>query len=191
MAEEPGGNGQHLPVGEDRILSIHDLAAYLSIPIRTLYQMAAHGTIPGAKVGRHWRFSRRAIDRWLTQRSGVQRRSVLVVDDDPLVGELFDAILSDDGYAVTAATDAISALQLLREREFTSVFLDVVMPDADSLALLAELRAVRPSQRVIVMTAHADSELVAAVLALGPVTLLQKPFSRQHIRATLQHIGGG
>ncbi|MCK4304891.1 MAG: helix-turn-helix domain-containing protein [Candidatus Eisenbacteria sp.] len=47
------------------ILTIGELAKYLKIPKSTLYKLAQEGRLPGQKVGRHWRFRRQAIDRWL------------------------------------------------------------------------------------------------------------------------------
>ncbi|MCX6567033.1 MAG: helix-turn-helix domain-containing protein [Candidatus Aminicenantes bacterium] len=47
------------------ILTIEDLSAYLKIPKSTLYKLAREGRVPSNKIGRHWRFQKRAIDRWL------------------------------------------------------------------------------------------------------------------------------
>ncbi len=47
------------------ILTIDELAAYLKVPKSTLYMLAREGKVPSTKVGRHWRFQKRAIDRWL------------------------------------------------------------------------------------------------------------------------------
>lgn len=47
------------------VLTIHETSAYLRIPLRSLYKLAQEGRIPCQKVGRHWRFRREAIDRWL------------------------------------------------------------------------------------------------------------------------------
>ncbi len=49
----------------DAVFTIDELAIYLKLPKRTLYKLAQEGTIPGHKVGRHWRFKRDTIDRWL------------------------------------------------------------------------------------------------------------------------------
>jgi len=46
-------------------MTIDDLAAYLQIAKSTLYKLAQEGKLPGQKVGRHWRFHRKAIDAWL------------------------------------------------------------------------------------------------------------------------------
>ena len=54
MDEEPGD-----------ILTIDELADYLRISRSTLYKLAQEGRVPCQKVGRHWRFRKQAIDRWL------------------------------------------------------------------------------------------------------------------------------
>ncbi len=51
----------------DRVLTVDELAAYLKVSQSTLYKLLAEGKVPGQKVGRHWRFSRSAIDAWLEE----------------------------------------------------------------------------------------------------------------------------
>jgi excisionase family DNA binding protein len=55
------------------VLTIDELAAYLKIAKSTLYKLAQEGRLPGLKVGRHWRFRREAIDRWLESASDSRR----------------------------------------------------------------------------------------------------------------------
>jgi excisionase family DNA binding protein len=50
-----------------QVLTIDELAAYLKISKSTLYKLVREGKIPSQKVGRHWRFRKRAIDRWLEE----------------------------------------------------------------------------------------------------------------------------
>mgnify|MGYP000867949718 CR=1 FL=1 len=57
MGEKPGD-----------VLTIEDLASYLKIPKSTLYKLVREGKIPSQKIGRHWRFRKEAIDRWLDER---------------------------------------------------------------------------------------------------------------------------
>jgi excisionase family DNA binding protein len=47
------------------IMTIEEVASYLRIPVSTVYRLAQQGRIPASKVGRQWRFSRRALERWL------------------------------------------------------------------------------------------------------------------------------
>lgn len=49
----------------DTVMTIVELSKYLKISRSTLYKLAQEGKVPGQKVGRHWRFHKAAIDRWL------------------------------------------------------------------------------------------------------------------------------
>jgi len=50
----------------ETVMTIDDLALYLKLSKSTLYKLCQEGKIPGTKVGRHWRFHREVIDRWLS-----------------------------------------------------------------------------------------------------------------------------
>jgi excisionase family DNA binding protein len=49
----------------DSVMTITELSVYLKISKSTLYKLAQERKVPGQKVGRHWRFHRAVIDRWL------------------------------------------------------------------------------------------------------------------------------
>lgn len=48
-------------------MTIDDLATYLQLSKSSLYKLVQGGRIPGKKIGRHWRFHKAAIDKWLTE----------------------------------------------------------------------------------------------------------------------------
>ena len=50
------------------VLTIDELAEYLQVSKSSLYKLAQDGKVPGQKVGKHWRFRKEAIDRWLDER---------------------------------------------------------------------------------------------------------------------------
>ena len=52
------------------IMTIQETSIYLRISLSTLYKLAQEGRVPCQKVGRHWRFRRVALDRWLDQMPG-------------------------------------------------------------------------------------------------------------------------
>jgi len=52
------------------VLTIEELSAYLKIPKSTLYKLVREGKVPSQKIGRHWRFRKEAIDRWLEETHG-------------------------------------------------------------------------------------------------------------------------
>jgi len=54
-------------------MTIDDLAAYLQVSKSSLYKLSQEGKVPGQKVGRHWRFRKEAIDRWLDQNEQISQ----------------------------------------------------------------------------------------------------------------------
>ena len=50
----------------DSVMTIEELAKYLKLSKSTIYKLCAEGKIPGQKIGRHWRFHRDVINRWLS-----------------------------------------------------------------------------------------------------------------------------
>ena len=49
------------------VMNVEEVAAYLRVAPATIYRLAKRGEIPGAKVGRSWRFQKESIDRWLAE----------------------------------------------------------------------------------------------------------------------------
>jgi len=66
------GPGRAAPPPE--VMTISDLSEYLQVSKSSLYKLAQSGKVPGQKVGKHWRFSRVVIDKWL-QRGSQERPS--------------------------------------------------------------------------------------------------------------------
>jgi excisionase family DNA binding protein len=60
------------------VLTLNEVAEYLRIPRSTAYKLAQEGKIPGQKVGRHWRFHRTVVERWL----GNDQRAASTIGED-------------------------------------------------------------------------------------------------------------
>lgn len=56
-----------MTVNFSEVMTIEELSEYLKISKSTLYKLAQEGSVPGQKVGKHWRFHKAAIDEWLRQ----------------------------------------------------------------------------------------------------------------------------
>lgn len=69
------------------IMTVEQVAAYLQIGKRSVYNLAAAGEIPAAKVGEQWRFYRPEIDRWLIRLSRKNVGDPTPVEPSPEVGE--------------------------------------------------------------------------------------------------------
>lgn len=53
---------------KDKFLTVKELCQYLKIPKPTLYMLLGKGRIPGAKVGKQWRFNKDSIDKWMAEK---------------------------------------------------------------------------------------------------------------------------
>jgi excisionase family DNA binding protein len=65
------------------VLTIEEASKYLRLPLSSLYKLAQNGKIPCQKVGRHWRFRKEAIDRWLDDRSAISYKSTSHQSSEP------------------------------------------------------------------------------------------------------------
>jgi CheY-like chemotaxis protein len=110
---------------------------------------------------------------WETERS--KSRTVLVVDDDPGVGEALATLLSDEGYQVVTAHDGRAALSYLADHEAPCVILlDIMMPVMDGYAFRTEQcrHSALAAIPVVVLSAGAKNE---RVMEMCPTGFLSKP----------------
>ncbi|MGB5956593.1 ATP-binding protein [Pseudomonas sp.] len=118
-----------------------------------------------------------------------ERRRILVVEDNPDLGNFTAQILEDHGYRISYARSAEEALAQLAgpESDFDAVFSDVVMPGMGGLALARELRRQRPQLPVILTSGY--SEAIAEGGDQG-FAFLAKPYSAEQVCQILGKVLG-
>lgn len=109
-------------------------------------------------------------------------RSVLIVDDDPLVRELLGEVLGSDAFDLRFAADGPTALQEVEDDLPDLVLLDVMMPGMDGFEVCRRLRSVHPHLQIVILTARVGRDQEAAALAAGADAFLAKPFSPLALR---------
>jgi DNA-binding response OmpR family regulator len=116
---------------------------------------------------------------------------VLVVDDEPPLRELVIVTLGES-YSCDEAADGDAALELLRQRQYDLVMLDVMMPGRSGIDVLREMRADEALRdvAVIVMSAWQSSEDIDAALAAGANGFLPKPFRVEDLDSTVKDVIG-
>ena len=112
----------------------------------------------------------------------MEKRSILVVDDEKNIRLTMSQSLETLGLPVLTAVNGEEALKKLREDQFGLVFLDLRMPGMDGMDVLRRINERWPKTRVIIITAHGTIESAVEAMKLGAVDFIQKPFSPGEIR---------
>ncbi len=105
----------------------------------------------------------------------LERRNILLVEDDPIVSEVVAALLRARGHRVTHAAQGLAALTEVALASFDLAFLDLDLPGMGGLALARQLRARGFDAPLIALTARADADAERQSLAAGFDRFLRKP----------------
>ena len=108
----------------------------------------------------------------------MQRKRILVIDDDLVVLKFLRANLREEGYEVLTALDGTEALHVIEKELPDLIILDIMMPEKSGLELLKELKAQPGTARIPVMMASvmANPESLAKARDLGAADYTTKPF---------------
>jgi len=102
---------------------------------------------------------------------------LLLVEDDPLLGESLHEALSRQGYQTRLATSGAEALAACSNESFDLVLQDVRLPDSDGLDILREILTTQHNCNALVMTGQATVEMAVKAMKLGAFDFITKPFS--------------
>lgn len=105
----------------------------------------------------------------------MNRRQILVVDDDPSIRTLLRLIAERRGLSVDVAADGAEALQLLAERHYRLAIIDLMMPRVNGYEVVTALRSFGQRPAVVIATAMTDS-LIGLLDAETVHTIIRKPF---------------
>jgi CheY-like chemotaxis protein len=101
---------------------------------------------------------------------------VLVVEDEFGIAELFDAVLTDEGYRVLTAMNGKLGLETLVQERPDIVFMDYMMPVMDGSGMLAAMQADPSLREISVVMMSSMPEAWVAERCSGYVTFMRKPF---------------
>lgn len=115
---------------------------------------------------------------------------ILIVDDDPVQRRLLETAVSKQGYELLLADGGEAALQAVdgpKGRDISLVILDLVMPDLDGLAVLAEMRKRGVMVPVIVQTAKGGIDTVISAMRAGAFDFVVKPVSPERLKVSISN----
>ena len=114
-------------------------------------------------------------------------RILLVDDDTALLDALPEALrLRMNGIQIDTSETAVDALERIKQTDYDAIVSDVKMPGMDGLALLHEIRELRPSTPTLMITGHGERELAVQALRGGAYDFVQKPIDRDYFIASLE-----
>ncbi len=118
----------------------------------------------------------------------LREKSILIVDDEPVIVELLADILSLDGHQIETAADGALALEKLRERTYDLILSDIRMPMLDGPGLYREVQRRQPElcRRFVFITGDILSRETREFLEETGVTRVSKPISLEEVRRVVQ-----
>ena len=118
----------------------------------------------------------------------VERRRILVVDDDEMVRDAVAMMLDADDHEVFTASTWVEALRLLDQGSYDVIVGDLRIPNLDGLMFYRELEQRRPEalRRLIFMTGHAQGPEYAGFFEETRVPVLAKPFTPEDLRRAVR-----
>ncbi len=113
----------------------------------------------------------------------------LAIDDEAIVLESIRKVLGAEGMDISTTMDGREGIQLAVERPFNIVMTDIRMPDVDGLTVLWEIKQVKPTIPVLIITGFATISSAVQAMKLGAINYLEKPFTPEElVRAVVSAI---
>jgi two-component system response regulator PilR (NtrC family) len=116
-----------------------------------------------------------------------RRGTILVVDDEEIMREILEALLTREGYDVRLASSGTEGLELARALPFDAALVDIMMPGLDGIATLDELKRIDEDLAVIIITAFASVENAIAAMKAGAFDYITKPFKNDEALAVVRN----
>ncbi len=111
--------------------------------------------------------------------------SVMILDDEPIVGKRLKPALEKSGFTVEFYEDPKVAMKRLGEKEFDIVVTDLRMEDLDGIQILEHVMEHCPRTRVILITGYATVEVAREALVKGAFDFISKPFKPRDLQAVV------
>ena len=101
---------------------------------------------------------------------------ILIVDDEPSVGDALKLVLESNGYEVVLVTKGREGIDHARRQQFEFSVVDLFLTDISGFQVIADLRSLQPQIPIVLITAHGSPQVFAEAKKLGAIGALAKPF---------------
>lgn len=171
------------------LLTVKETAKYLRIPLPTVYYLVQRGQLPAIQIGGRWRIKKASLDKDILKEDKSGQPTVLVVDDDESLQNLFKLFLKKIGFSRVVVGTVKEAIAALEKQKFDLIFLDLKLPDGPADDVYDMAKEEQPDCPIIVITGYPDSEMLDRILKKGPITVLKKPLQVEQLQHTVRILG--
>ena len=116
----------------------------------------------------------------------INRVHILIADDEVFIREGLQEALQKSNYTIDLAADGYQAREMLRDKVYHLVFLDLRMPGPNGMELLEEIRDTAPDTQTILLTAHGSISTAVEAMKKGAFDFVTKPVDINHLRLLLE-----
>jgi DNA-binding NtrC family response regulator len=114
--------------------------------------------------------------------------NILVVDDEPNIRRVLEAVLSKEGHNVQVAENGRKGQEILAADNSIDVLIsDLIMPDINGIELLEAAKQINPSLSVLMITAHGTIKSAVDAMKLGALDYITKPFDLDDIKQVVKN----
>src|SRR5207253_5772088 len=107
--------------------------------------------------------------------------TILVVDDEEIMREILETLLTREGYDVRLASSGAEGLELAHALPFDAAIVDIMMPGLDGIATLDELKRIDEDLAVLIITAYASVGSAISAMKAGAFDYITKPFKNDEV----------
>jgi len=117
--------------------------------------------------------------------------TILLIEDDPLLGAMIREMLENSAFRVTWLRSGVPVRRMIAQDPAPDLILtDILMPDMDGLETISCIRETRPGIPLVAMSAEANAGYLELATRMGALAVLQKPFTQEALLATLSGLLG-
>jgi len=120
----------------------------------------------------------------------MEKKKVIVIDDEQIVLDSVSAMLTDEDYEVDTSLKSREGLDWAIERPYDIVLTDIRMPDIGGLRVLRDVKRVKPSLPVVIITGYATVQLAVQATKLGASEIVEKPFEPEELLKAISNALG-
>src|ERR1700757_3393079 len=113
--------------------------------------------------------------------------TILVIDDEEIMREILETLLTREGYDVRVASSGADGLEMARSLPFDAAIVDIMMPGLDGIATLDELKRIDDDLAVIIITAYASVESAISAMKTGAFDYITKPFKNEEVLVVVRN----